>query len=58
MAPILFRCPSTGLQVQAWLADDPSGNGGETFEAVTCLACSQVHLINPKTGRILEAGDK
>jgi hypothetical protein len=38
------------LQAQAWLADDPSENDGETFETVTCLACSQVHFINPKPG--------
>jgi hypothetical protein len=51
--PILYRCPTTGLQVQAWFAGDPTENGGEVFETVTCIACRQVHLINLKTGRAL-----
>jgi hypothetical protein len=23
------------------------------YESVACLACTQVHLINPKTGKVL-----
>ena len=53
MTPFLYRCPTTGQNVQGFFADDGSENGGETYETVTCLACRLVHLINPKTGRIL-----
>jgi hypothetical protein len=53
MAPIIFRCPTNGLRVQGWLADDPSVNKGEVYETVTCLACSRPHLINRVTGRVL-----
>ena len=42
-----------GLNVQGWFADDASGNEGETYEPVTCTACRQVHLVNPKSGRTL-----
>ena len=53
MTPIMFRCPATGLSVQGWLADDPSMTEGEVYETVTCLACTQLHLINRATGRVL-----
>jgi hypothetical protein len=53
MAPILFRCPNTGRQVQGWIAEDVSENGSETYLSLACLACNQTHLINPKTGRAL-----
>jgi hypothetical protein len=53
MPPFLFRCPNTGLKVQGWVADDPSDSDQETFEAVTCTACTRVHLVNPKNGKIL-----
>jgi len=53
MAPFLYRCPNTGLNVQGWVADDPTEGEAELYEAVTCIACTQVHLVNPKTGRVL-----
>jgi hypothetical protein len=53
MPAFLFRCPSTGLQVQGWIADDPTEADGETFEPVACHACRQIHLVNPKTGKTL-----
>jgi hypothetical protein len=53
MASFVFRCPATGLKVQGWFADDPTDLNGETYEAVTCVACTRVHAVNPKTGRVL-----
>jgi hypothetical protein len=44
--------------LQGWFADDGSENGGETFQAVNCLACRQVHMINPKTGKVLGADEE
>jgi hypothetical protein len=35
--------------VQSWFADDVSENTGTNYETVTCMACSLVHLVNPKT---------
>jgi hypothetical protein len=58
MAPFLFRCPTTGLQVQGWTADDVSEEAGETYETVSCHACRQVHLVNPSTGRVLGVDDE
>jgi hypothetical protein len=51
MPAFLFRCPITGLQVQGWTDNDPSETSEHTFESITCHACGQVHLVNPKTGR-------
>jgi hypothetical protein len=50
MPPFLYRCPNTGDNVQAWAADDPEDDD-LTYIQVTCLACAQAHLVNPKTGR-------
>jgi len=53
MPAFLFRCPSTGLQVQGWVADDPSKADDDAFEAISCHACGQVHLVSPKSGKTL-----
>ena len=53
MATFLFRCPNTGAHVQGWFADDGSENNGETYQSVTCLACQRVHMVNPKSGKVL-----
>jgi len=53
MAVFLFRCPNTGFQVQGWVADNGAGNGSETYEAIKCFACQQLHFVNPKTGKTL-----
>ena len=53
MPTIIFRCPTTGMNAQAWFADDVSANNGETYESITCPACAQVHLVNRATGKTL-----
>jgi hypothetical protein len=54
---LLYRCPATRQKVQAWFAEDGSENG-EHYETVTCTACSLVHLVNPKTGKMLGADEE
>ena len=53
MATLIYRCPATGINVQAWFADDATEAGGDAYETVTCAACRSVHLVNPKTGKTL-----
>ena len=53
MAAVIFLCPNMGVPVQVWFADDGAENSGETYEGVTCLACRRVHMVNPRTGKIL-----
>ena len=55
MPAFLYRCPNTGMNVQGWVADDPTERDRDSYEAVTCHACRAVHLVNPQTGKI--AGD-
>ena len=57
MATFLYRCPNTGLNVQAWVADDPTGSDDDAYEAVTCTACTRVHMVDPKTGKVLGEDD-
>jgi hypothetical protein len=54
MPPFLYRCPNTSDNVQAWVADE---DDDLTYVQVTCLACAQAHLVNPKSGRVLGAVD-
>jgi hypothetical protein len=57
MVPFTYRCPRTGQQVQGWAADNLI-SGSETYEPVTCTACGGIHLINHKTGKLLEQAAK
>ncbi len=57
MAAFLYRCPSTGQRVQGWVADDPSENE-DAYQSLTCLACTQTHMVNPKTGKVLGMDDE
>jgi hypothetical protein len=57
MAPFLYRCPNTGLSVQGWRADEVSPDEADSYEAVTCIACQQLHLVNPVTGEVLGEND-
>ena len=54
MAPFVVRCPAIGLNVQGWIADDPTESDEESFEAVICTACTRAHLVNPKTASCWE----
>jgi hypothetical protein len=57
MAPFLFRCPNTGLNVQGWIAEAAENSDAERYEyeLVSCIACGQGHLVNPQTGKTLGA---
>jgi len=58
MAAVLFRCPATGLIVQGWHAGDASAaDPGESYVGMHCMACNQMHFLNPATGRVLGGGD-
>jgi hypothetical protein len=42
MPAFIYRCPTTGLKVQGWFADEPSSeNANKTYEAVICTACTR-----------------
>jgi len=58
VGPSVFLCPHTAQRVQGWFADDGSENGGDTYEGVACLACNQLHMVNPRTGNVLGADEE
>jgi hypothetical protein len=53
MVPFIYRCPTTGLDVQGLFADSAPADNTETYESVSCPVCTRVHLVNRTTGRTL-----
>ena len=53
----IYRCPRTGLQVRGRVAVNHATDY-EVYEPVTCTACARVHLVNPKSGKVLESSQK
>ncbi|MGN6748449.1 MAG: hypothetical protein ACTHJS_07630 [Xanthobacteraceae bacterium] len=53
MATFLYRCTKTGLRVQGWVLDEPRQADKQNYEAVNCLACGGVHLVNPVSGKTI-----
>ena len=53
MPTFIYQCPITGYKVQGFVADDPANDKDEDFRPVTCIVCTRVHLVNPKTGRVI-----
>ena len=43
MAAFIYRCPVTGYNVQAFIADDPTKGREDAFQSVTCTVCGRVH---------------
>ena len=52
MRSVLFRCPTTGLQVNVVVADEPTDDD-TAFMTIVCTACSGSHFVNAKTGKVL-----
>ena len=46
------------MNVQIWLAKDPSTDQMNDDESVTCPACLQIHFINKTTGKLLGEKEK
>jgi len=51
-AGLSLRCPSTAQTVQERSADDVTDDD-TSYQSVACLACAQLHLIKPKTGKVV-----
>ena len=50
----MFRCPICNIPTQAWIADDIQAKAGEhEYVSLECLACRQIHLVNPRTGALV-----
>jgi len=57
MPPFLYRCPNTSNKVQGYIADEVQDDPN-SYEPITCLACRQVHFVNPATGKVLGDADE
>jgi hypothetical protein len=53
----VYRCPNTGQHVQGWVADD-ADDSNDRFHTIKCLACSRMHTVNRKTGKVLGQGEE
>jgi hypothetical protein len=53
MAQILFTCPTVSMKVQHWLDEDHVPENEYEYEGITCPACTRLHFINRRTGRLL-----
>ena len=56
MRPVLFRCPTTGLQVHVIVAEDVTEDD-DAFVPLACTACSGSHFVNVRTGKVLGSPD-
>ena len=43
---------NTGQNVQGWSAVEVTDDD-ETYQSFQCIACTRVHLVNLKTGKVL-----
>ena len=50
MADVLYRCATTGQNVQVWFADDVPDDS--VYVSLRCPACARIHLVN-RRGRTL-----
>jgi hypothetical protein len=53
---IVYRCPATGMKVQASFAardSEEAEDRSQIYQTVTCPACAGTHIINLKTGKML-----
>jgi hypothetical protein len=58
MPAFLYRCPKTGMTAQGFTADEPSDSNPDIYEPIKCVACAEVHLINPRTRKVTTSGVK
>ena len=49
---ILLKCPTTGMHVQHWLADEPDAPQ-HSYRQIACPACARMHFVNSQTGKLL-----
>ncbi len=57
MAQFAFTCPATSMSVQHWLDDNDEGSENR-YDSITCPACTRLHFLNRKTGKLLGIGEK
>ena len=46
MASVLYQCPTTGMNVQAWFEDNTPADDSLTYVSLRCPACARIYLVN------------
>jgi hypothetical protein len=57
MPTFIYCCPNSGFRVQGYSPQE-TGDNDNAYEAVTCVMCARVHLVNPKTGKVAGEDEK
>jgi hypothetical protein len=57
MAPFLFTCPTTSMKVQHWSDQNDDVRENE-YEGIICPACTRLHFLNRKNGKLLGQDDR
>jgi hypothetical protein len=58
MGKLIFRCTRTGMNVQIEMPEMASTDHADSYESLTCPACTRIHLINKTTGKMLGDNEK
>jgi hypothetical protein len=56
MGHVIFTCPTTGMNVQHWSDEDDDVRENE-YEGIICPACTSLHFLNRKNGKLLGQED-
>ena len=57
MASVVYQCPTTRLNVQAWFDDGTPADDSLTYVSLRCPACPHIHLVN-RAGKTLGDDEK
>jgi hypothetical protein len=58
MVRLIFRCARTGMNVQIEMPEKAPTDHADSYESVTCPACTRIHLVNKTTGKMLGDNEK
>ena len=58
MAKLIFRCTRTGMHVQIEMPEMAPTDHADSYESVSCPACTRIHLVSKTTGRMLGDNEK
>jgi hypothetical protein len=58
MVRLIFRCTQTGMNVQIEMPVLAPTDHPDSYESVTCPACTRIHLVNKTTGKMLGDNEK
>jgi hypothetical protein len=57
MAHLVFVSPTTSMNVQHWSDENDDVRENE-YEGIICPACTRLHFLNRRTGRLLGQDEK